>query len=266
MLQCPDHPRRKASGFAWHEAGEGDALVLIHGVGLRLEAWSPQIAGLSAKRRVIAVDMPGHGESAPLEKGNALEAFVAWFFRFLDVLDLETVDLAGHSMGALIAGGAVATAPQRIRRVALLNGVYRRDDAARAAVLARAGAIETHGTVDIEGPLARWFGEDATSQAAREATRGFLSRMDPQAYATAYRAFAEGDAAYADHWPDVQAPALFLTGDGDPNSTPDMARQMAALAPRGVARIIEGHRHMVNLTAPDAVNASLADWLEEETA
>ncbi|MBB4105486.1 pimeloyl-ACP methyl ester carboxylesterase [Rhizobium borbori] len=40
-----------------------------------------------------------------------------------------------------------------------------------------------------------------------------------------------------------------------------MARQMAALCPQGVARIIEGHRHMVNLTAPEAVNALMREWL-----
>jgi pimeloyl-ACP methyl ester carboxylesterase len=40
-----------------------------------------------------------------------------------------------------------------------------------------------------------------------------------------------------------------------------MATQMAELAPRGYARIVEGHRHMVNLTAPDIVNSLLAEWL-----
>ncbi|MDZ7907552.1 MAG: hypothetical protein U5N10_04580 [Gemmobacter sp.] len=46
------------------------------------------------------------------------------------------------------------------------------------------------------------------------------------------------------------------------NSTADMARDMAAAARRGRAVVIEGHRHMVNLTAPEAVNASAcADWL-----
>jgi pimeloyl-ACP methyl ester carboxylesterase len=40
-----------------------------------------------------------------------------------------------------------------------------------------------------------------------------------------------------------------------------MAEQMAALAPKGWVRIVEGHRHMVNLTAPDIVNSLLAEWL-----
>ncbi|GAC1046106.1 alpha/beta hydrolase [Rhizobium sp. No.120] len=252
--------KHTASGTAYHEVGEGEPLVLIHGVGMRLEAWSPQITGFSQTHRVIALDMPGHGESAALPTGSKLEAFVAWFGGFLDELALSEVSVAGHSMGALVAGGAAATFGERIKRVAYLNGVYRRDPEAKAAVLARAAAISLVG-VDKEGPLLRWFGDDAQSAVARELTRNWLSLVDPQGYATAYAAFAGGDETYAERWPDVGVPALFLTGSDDPNSTPLMAEQMAAAAPKGWVRIVEGHRHMVNLTAPDIVNELLAEWL-----
>ena len=256
-----DLPRKKtAGGTAYHEAGSGEPLVLIHGVGMRLEAWAPQIAFLSAGHRVIAVDMPGHGESAKLPAGSRLEEFVAWFGRFLDEMAIDRVNVAGHSMGALVSGGAAATFGERISRVAYLNGVYRRDQQAKAAVLARAAAIPVTG-VDKEGPLARWFGDDADSVVARELTRKWLSLVDPEGYAVAYAAFAGGDETYADCWKDVAGPALFLTGSDDPNSTPLMAEQMAALAPKGWVRIVEGHRHMVNLTAPDIVNSLLAEWL-----
>ena len=252
--------KRTARGTAYHEVGKGEPLVLIHGVGMRLEAWTPQIEVFSKSQRVIAVDMPGHGESVGLPSGSKLEAFVAWFGGFLDEMALGEVNVAGHSMGALVAGGAAATFGKRIKRVAYLNGVYRRDPEAKAAVLARAAAIPISG-VDKEGPLLRWFGDDAQSGVARELTRTWLGLVDPKAYATAYAAFAGGDETYADRWPDVMAPALFLTGSDDPNSTPRMAEQMAAAAPKGWARIVEGHRHMVNLTAPDIVNELLAEWL-----
>ncbi|MBB2708498.1 alpha/beta fold hydrolase (plasmid) [Rhizobium sophoriradicis] len=256
-----DLPRKKtAGGTAYHEAGSGEPLVLIHGVGMRLEAWAPQIAFLSAGHRVIAVDMPGHGESAQLPAGSRLEEFVTWFGCFLDEMAIDRVNVAGHSMGALVSGGAAATFGDRISRVAYLNGVYRRDQQAKAAVLARAAAIPVTG-VDKEGPLARWFGDDADSVVARELTRKWLNLVDPQSYAVAYAAFAGGDETYADRWKDVAGPALFLTGSDDPNSTPLMAEQMAALAPKGWVRIVEGHRHMVNLTAPDIVNSLLAEWL-----
>ena len=215
---------RTPNGAAYCDAGSGESLVLIHGVGMRLEAWAPQIATLSATHRVIAVDMPGHGESDKLPKGSSLEAFVAWFGRFLDDLELATVNVAGHSMGALIAGGAAASLGSRVARVAYLNGVYRRDPEAKAAVMGRAAAIWSTG-VDRDGPLLRWFGDDTQSKHARQLTRGWLEKVDPEGYAIAYTAFASGDDTYAECWPEVHCPALFLTGSDDPNSTPLMAER-----------------------------------------
>ncbi|OQM74234.1 alpha/beta fold hydrolase [Manganibacter manganicus] len=254
---------RTRHGAAYVERGEGAPLVLVHGVGMRLEAWAPQIAALASGHRVIAVDMPGHGASEQLAAAARLPDFVAWLGRFLDDLLLDAISIAGHSMGALIAGGAAASFGARIRRVALLNGVYRRGPAARAAVLERAKAIRL-GHIDVEGPLKRWFGDRERGTEACRLTREWLSGVDRQGYATAYAAFAEGDATYADAWPRITCPALFLTGEDDPNSTPAMAEAMAASTPCGVARIIAGHRHMVNLTAPEIVNGMLEEWLARE--
>ncbi|OLP52967.1 alpha/beta hydrolase [Rhizobium rhizosphaerae] len=258
----PATPQRSetASGTAYAVAGSGAPLVLIHGVGMRLEAWAPQIAALSERFEVIALDLPGHGESRPLPKGARLPDFVARIATFLSEIDRGPVSVAGHSMGALIAGGLAAEVPGQVARVALLNGVHRRDPAARQAVEARAAEISTGG-FDREAPLARWFGAAGEYDAARVLCRQLLAEVDADGYATAYGAFATGDAVYADRWPDVACPALFLTGEGDLNSSPAMSRAMAAAAQNGRALIIPGHRHMVNLTAPDQVNAALIDWM-----
>lgn len=250
------------SGAAYVAAGTGEPLVLVHGVGLRLEAWAAQIDALSAAYRVIALDMPGHGESAPLPETARLPEFVAWLARVLDDLGLDRVNLAGHSMGALIAGGMAAEHPDRLDRVALVCGVHRRTPEAAAAVAARAEALR-RGDRDSSGPLARWFGSDRSTP-AYGLVQHWLDTVDGAGYATAYAAFATGDGLYADVWPGVAQPALFLTGALDANSTPAMARDMAAAAPRGEAVVIEGHGHMVSMTAPDAVNAALRSWLSNE--
>jgi (E)-2-((N-methylformamido)methylene)succinate hydrolase len=257
----PNYPRKKTrGGVAYFEDGEGQPLVLIHGVGMRLEAWAPQIVDLSKANRIIAVDMPGHGQSDKLPTGSSIKDFVAWLGQFLDEMGLEQVSIAGHSMGAMISGGVVATFPERISRVAYLNGVYKRGPEAKAAVLARAASIASEG-VDKEGPLLRWFGNDPESNRARALTRSWLEAVDPQGYATAYGAFAAGDNVYSGSWSQVTCPAMFLTGDGDPNSTPEMAERMAQQASNGWTEIIKGHRHMVNLTAPELVNTYMRQWL-----
>lgn len=239
------------------EAGAGEPLVLLHGVGLRAEAWGPQM-GLPA--RVIAVDLPGHGDSSPLAEGARLPDYVAWAARLIEALGPGSVNLAGHSMGALIAAGLAVDRPDLVRRVALLNGVHRRSPEARAAVLGRAAEIAA-GVGSIEAPLSRWFTADQAR--LRDQVAGWLRAVSPLGYAMAYRAFADGDGIYAERLEEIRCPVLVLTADGDPNSTPEMTQAMARIA-GGRAVVIKGHRHMVNLTAPEAVSAALSDWLAEE--
>lgn len=240
------------------DLGAGEPLLLIHGVGMNARAWAPQMAELAKGWRVIAVDMPGHGGSSPLPAGARLTDYVAWAARVIEALALGTVNVAGHSMGALIATGLAVDYPELIRRVAVLNAVHRRTPEARAAVEARADQIAAGG-YDTEAPLARWFG--AGDEAVRATVAGWLHEVSPAGYAAAYAAFARGDDVYADQWHRITCPALVLTGDGDANSTPDMTCTMAAAAPRGRAVVIRGHRHMVNLTAPEQVTRALQDWL-----
>lgn len=249
-----------ASDLSWIEAGEGEPLLLLHGVGMRAEAWGPQIAAIRG-HRVIALDMPGHGGTAPLPEGAMLPDYVAWAAGAMDRLGVPGANVAGHSMGSLIALGLAVRHPEKVLRVALLNAVHRRSPEARAAVVARAEAIAA-GEFDLDTPLNRWFGPG--EEAVRAQVAGWLSGVDRAGYATAYRAFALGDATYADGIARLHCPALFLTGAGDPNSTAAMAHEMAALAPQGRAVVIEGHRHMVNLTAPELVTRALADWLNTQ--
>ena len=104
------------------EAGAGEPLLLIHGVGMRAEAWEPQIAALAAATCVIAVDLPGHGESDSLPGQPQLTDYVAWAARVIQALDLGRVSVAGHSMGSLIAAGLAVERPDLVHRAALLNG------------------------------------------------------------------------------------------------------------------------------------------------
>ncbi|MDW3225083.1 MAG: alpha/beta fold hydrolase [Paracoccaceae bacterium] len=239
--------------------GKGEPLVLIHGVGMQSAAWAPQIAEFAKHYCVIALDMPGHGGSDPLPTESQLTDYVAWCRATLEDLNIAPVNLVGHSMGALIAGGVAVSYPHLVRRIALLNAVFRRDEAAKAAVKARAAEIR-NGKVDLETPLARWFGDEDAKARAQVAM--WLSAIDVDGYATAYGAFAQGDAIYARRFAEIACPCLALTGEGDPNSTPAMAQAMADTVQDGVAITLPGHRHMVNLTAVADVNAQLRTWLK----
>lgn len=245
------------------EQGVGEPLVLIHGVGMQALAWYPQIDDLSDEFKVISVDMPGHGASDALDANADLQQFVQWAIECIQALDAGPVNLAGHSMGSLIATGVTVTRPDLVKRVAVLNGVYRRTTEARDAVLQRAAELRS-GTIDVDTPLRRWFNGEESQRVAAQKVESWLKSVDLAGYATAYTAFASGDEVYAGGWRTIVCPALVLTGSDDPNSTPEMARQMAQAARNGKAVVIENERHMVNLTAPEEVNRALRAWLQTE--
>ena len=91
-------------GLAYERHGAGPPLVLLHGVGHRRQAWDAVLDRLTPHRDVITVDLPGHGESPPLEAGQpVLEAMLGAVTALLDDLGLERAHVAGNSLGGRLA-------------------------------------------------------------------------------------------------------------------------------------------------------------------
>ncbi|NDV99997.1 alpha/beta fold hydrolase [Salipiger sp. PrR002] len=238
-------------GLAGIEAGSsGPRVLLIHGVGLRAEAWGAQLEALAQHCRVTAVDMPGHGEST-LAGENALADYAG---RIASLLDGPAL-IAGHSMGAMIAAEIARQVPERVSALACLNAIYRRSDEAKKAVAARAAQLDGLSIADPEPTLSRWF-EDAETP-ARAACRDWLTGADPEGYRAAYRVFAAEDGPRDDTLRGLSCPALFMTGGREPNSTPAMSQAMAALVPQGRAVVLPDAAHMMPMTHADAVTAEL---------
>ncbi len=91
----------KRSGIEYDRTGEGEPLLLLHGTGGSRRHWRPVIDGLAAHHDVIAVDLPGHGESdAPPAGGDhSPVGYAATLAGFLDDLGLESAHVAGDSVG-----------------------------------------------------------------------------------------------------------------------------------------------------------------------
>src|SRR5712691_10920595 len=91
--------------MAFERVGSGAPLVLVHGVGHRRQAWYPVRDQLAEQRELILVDLPGHGESDPLEFGgrSLVEVLTDCFREFLAEQGLEKAHVAGNSLGGRIA-------------------------------------------------------------------------------------------------------------------------------------------------------------------
>ncbi|WP_406859525.1 alpha/beta hydrolase [Streptomyces sp. HUAS MG47] len=85
--------------------GEGEPLLLLHGIGHHWQAWEPVIPVLAAERDVIAVDLPGFGASAPLPDGCGydLTTVVPVLGALCEALGIERPHVAGNSLGGLLA-------------------------------------------------------------------------------------------------------------------------------------------------------------------
>lgn len=252
-------PRKHTGGFAWREAGRGPPVLLLHSVGLNADAWEPQLTGLAARRRVIAIDLAGHGQTESLPEGVALEAYtevVAWL---IDALGLSPVPVVGHSFGAMIALGLALDYPEKVSALVTLNAVYCRDAMARAAVEGRAKRL-TGASLEVIETVARWFPDDPNGPLARRVAN-WLRATNPKDYAIAYRVFATADHVHEGRLGELACRALFMTGVADPLSTPAMSERMAHEAPHGRALALPGARHMMNLTHPNETNSAIAAFL-----
>ena len=90
--------------LAYERRGRGEPLVLVHGTGSQLQMWHPVLDRLAAERDVIAPDLPGHGESAPLPEGVVTpERYADVIEELLDELGVGRAHIAGNSLGGGIA-------------------------------------------------------------------------------------------------------------------------------------------------------------------
>ena len=120
-------------------------LVFLHANGFNALTYRAVLAPLAGRLRILAIDQRGHGATTlgadPAERVNWHD-FRDDLLALLTVLDLERVVLAGHSMGGTSSLLAAAAAPERVRRLVLLDPVILPAGAAKAAAKGHAPLIE----------------------------------------------------------------------------------------------------------------------------
>jgi len=101
-------------------AGIGVPALLMHGFGADLNTWMFTQPALAEGRRVVALDLPGHGGSAKELRGADAESFAAIVGQAADALGIARMHLVGHSMGGGIAIAFALRQPERVATLSLI--------------------------------------------------------------------------------------------------------------------------------------------------
>ena len=103
------------------DRGFGDSVVLLlHGFGGDLDNWMFNLDSLAEKHRILALDLPGHGQSVKTNVDPSLSGMATFVRKFLDVLSVSSVHVVGHSMGGAIAMQLASDSPETVKSLGLI--------------------------------------------------------------------------------------------------------------------------------------------------
>ena len=108
--------------------GSGEPVVLLHGSFMTItNNWTGWIGELSKTRKVIAVEMQGHGRTADIERDFTSENLADDVAALLDHLKIPRADLIGYSMGGAVALQCAIRHPKKVRKVVSISAAFRHD-------------------------------------------------------------------------------------------------------------------------------------------
>lgn len=108
--------------------GSGDPVVLLHGAFMTItNNWTGWIEELSKTRKVIAIEMQGHGRTADIPRDITPENLADDVAALLDYLKIPRADLIGYSMGGAVAMHCAIRHPDKVRKVVVISSMLRRD-------------------------------------------------------------------------------------------------------------------------------------------
>ena len=211
------------------DEGEGSKrppLVCVHGAGSSSVVWMDVVRRLSPQRRVVAPDLPGHGQSDRWHPPD--DVTIAMYRDAVGTvcaqLKIERAVLIGHSMGALVALDAAAAWPERVAGLVLVSGGARLAGGARGLRAAdrRLRALRQVALARrlVAGDAARRGRALGHGRASPPTRRSRTPTSAPSSASTARRCGAK-----------VRAPTLVLGGADDLMTPPRLTRELAAAIP-----------------------------------
>ncbi|HEX8592668.1 MAG TPA: acetoin dehydrogenase dihydrolipoyllysine-residue acetyltransferase subunit [Pseudomonas sp.] len=242
----------------YFDMGEGGTpLVLIHGFGGDLNNWLFNHQVLAAHRRVIALDLPGHGESGKTLQTGDLDELSHSVLALLDHLEIDTAHLAGHSMGGAVALNVARLAPRRVASLILIasaglgadiNGDYLQ------------GFVDANNRNALKPQLTKLFSDPGLVN--RQMLEDMLKFKRLEGVSDALQQLVDQLFAGARQTIDLRAqvgvkPSLVIWGAQDEIIPAHHAQGLSARI-----EILPGQSHMVQMEAADQVNHLIEDFLK----
>lgn len=251
--------------LSYMEAGQGPAILLLHGIGANSMGWRFLLAGLAPAARVIAWNAPGYLMSDPFAAdAPRAEDYADAAVALLDALDVPgPAHVIGSSFGSLIGAALAARHPGRVARLALLGtsrGQRWKGPEERARMLAMRASSIAEGGVALASSRWQALVAPGTGPAVAALVQGMVAATDARGLLPAARATDIADVV-ADFAPRITAPTLVVTGSEDRVNPPEVGAAVAAVIRGARLEHPPGIGHLPELEAPTLTLALLRDFL-----
>lgn len=249
------------------EAGQGEPLVLIMGLGADHLAWAFQFPALAERYRTIAFDNRGAGQTDAPDHPYTTRMMADDTVGLMDALGVERAHVLGVSMGGMIAQEIALSYPHRVRSLQLHATLGRPDAYLRAQI--EAGRVQRR-TLTREDALRSaylWLFAPATYDERPELVemifQGALGNPHPMSLTGFLRqcdAVQTHDAL--DRLSSIACPTLISVADQDILVPPRFSRALAARIPGATFQLIEGAGHGYFWERPDVFNEMCLQFLQ----
>ena len=230
--------------------GEGEPVVMIHGLGGTTNTFTPLLPAFARNRRV-RLDLPGSGRSRRVEGPLSVGVFLEATRRAMAAAKADKAHVVAHSMGTIVAQHLAAAEPARVKSLVLFGPLLAPPDPARAGIRARGAKARAEGMAGVADALVQASTSTETKRrrhAAVAFVRESLMAQDPDGYARSCDALAEMQAADTTR---IACPTLLVTGDEDAVSPPQSVRMMGQRLAGSRVEVLRGCGHWTPVEMPD---------------